>query len=43
MRLALGVLYRVRHALRKVAGKALIEGKAFFKGGRDGFRHKNTP
>jgi hypothetical protein len=26
MRLALGVLYRVRHALGKVAGEALIEG-----------------
>jgi hypothetical protein len=30
MRLALGVLYRVRHALGKVAGEALIEGKALF-------------
>jgi len=30
MRLSLGVLYRVRHALGKVAGKALIKGKALF-------------
>jgi hypothetical protein len=30
MRLALRVLYRVRDALRKVAGEALIEGKALF-------------
>jgi hypothetical protein len=30
MRLALGVLYRVRHALRKVAGEALIKGETFF-------------
>jgi hypothetical protein len=30
MRLALCVLYRVRHALGKVAGEALIESKALF-------------
>jgi hypothetical protein len=30
MRLAFRVLYRVRHALRKVAGEALIESKALF-------------
>jgi hypothetical protein len=30
MRLSLRVLYRVRHALGKVAGEALIEGKALF-------------
>jgi hypothetical protein len=30
MRLALGVLYRVRHALGKVAGEALAKGEALF-------------
>jgi hypothetical protein len=30
MRLALGVLYRVRLALGKIAGEALIESKALF-------------
>jgi hypothetical protein len=30
MRLALGVLYRIRHALCKVAGEALVKGQALF-------------
>jgi hypothetical protein len=30
MRLALQRFYRVRHAIGKVAGEELIEGKAFF-------------
>jgi hypothetical protein len=30
MRLALGVLYRVRHALGKVASEALVKGETFF-------------
>jgi hypothetical protein len=30
MRFALGVLYRVRHTLGKVAGEALVKGETFF-------------
>jgi hypothetical protein len=30
MRISFRLLYRVRHALCKVAGEALVKGKAFF-------------
>jgi hypothetical protein len=30
MRLALRILYRIRHALGKIAGEALVIGKALF-------------